>query len=85
MTANSRLGPRLRPPRRHGHVPGVGIGDTFADKGELAICGVHNNITSGIDAKCAAAASVLRPFFFCMSRKSRPWLGIPLCPSTLLQ
>lgn len=51
MKANSQLAPTLRPDRRHGHIPGIAIGDHFHGKGELAIMGIHTNINSGIDYK----------------------------------
>ena len=31
-----------------GHIPGVRVGAKFQNKGELAIMGVHCNITGGI-------------------------------------
>lgn len=36
-------------PRAHGHVPGTAPGDVFHGKGELAITGIHKNISGGID------------------------------------
>jgi hypothetical protein len=36
-----------------GHIHGVAIGAQFNGKGELAILGIHSNITAGIYSKCA--------------------------------
>lgn len=39
---------------RIGHIRGVGIGAKLNNKGELAILGIHANISAGIYSKCAA-------------------------------
>ena len=36
-------------PRRHGHIPGVNVGDIFSGRGEAAAVGVHNMMMQGID------------------------------------
>ena len=36
-------------PRRHGHIPGVDVGDIFSGRGEAAAVGVHNMMMQGID------------------------------------
>ena len=51
MTANKELKLKLRPPERHGHVPGIRIGREFANRGELAIVGIHTEILRGIRFK----------------------------------
>ncbi len=38
-----------------GHVPGVRVGEKFQNKGELAIMGVHCNISGGIYCKQAVS------------------------------
>ncbi|KAK9840092.1 hypothetical protein WJX74_003182 [Apatococcus lobatus] len=48
MVVNKQM-KHLLPPRSHGHVPGTAPGDVFYGKGELAITGVHSNISGGID------------------------------------
>ena len=35
-----------------GHVAGVNVGDVFANRGELAILGLHRRIPQGIDGRC---------------------------------
>ena len=50
MTANSQLA-QLRPPLRHGHVPGIAVGREFANRGEIAIVGIHTQIMRGIDSR----------------------------------
>ena len=37
------------PPRTHGHVPGVAVGDLFAGRCEAAVVGVHRQLICGID------------------------------------
>lgn len=52
MIANKELKGKLKTPLDlHGHVPGVPIGTTFNDRGELAILGLHTKICAGIDSK----------------------------------
>ena len=34
-----------------GHAPGVNVGDVFANRGELAILGLHRRIPQGIDGR----------------------------------
>lgn len=51
MTANKQLKAELRPLERHGHVPGIAIGQEFANRGELAIVGIHAEILRGIRFK----------------------------------
>jgi len=34
-----------------GHAPGVAVGDVFANRGELAILGLHRRIPQGIDGR----------------------------------
>lgn len=51
MVANKQLRHTLRPPPTHGHIPGIAIGEQFANKGELAILGLHANINRGIDSR----------------------------------
>ncbi len=41
----------LYKPHCHGHIPGAAPGDVFYGKGELAITGIHRNISAGIDCK----------------------------------
>ncbi len=59
MKANADLKDELRPPQMHGHVLGVALGQHFANKGELAIAGVHIKISHGIDWQCAPAIHYL--------------------------
>jgi hypothetical protein len=49
LIANSELA-ELRPPLSHGHVPGVVVGQEFANRGELAIVGIHTQIMRGINS-----------------------------------
>lgn len=53
MVANKDLRATLTPEGVYGHIKGIPVGQTFANKGELAILGLHGNINSGIHSKCA--------------------------------
>lgn len=46
--ANDDIGPTLRPAPLPGHIPGVGIGEHFNNKGELTVLGIHPSINCGI-------------------------------------
>ncbi|GAX86036.1 hypothetical protein CEUSTIGMA_g13451.t1 [Chlamydomonas eustigma] len=49
MVAYKELGPQLTPsPDRHGHLPGIRVGDSFNSRGEMAILGLHRQILRGI-------------------------------------
>ena len=52
MIANKELKVELGTPLDwQGHVPGVPIGTSFNDRGELAILGIHTKICAGIDCR----------------------------------
>lgn len=51
MVANKDLRATLTPEGVYGHIKGIPVGQTFANKGELAILGLHGNINSGIHSK----------------------------------
>jgi hypothetical protein len=36
---------------RHGHIPGVAVGDSFGGRGPLAILGLHADMMKGIMAR----------------------------------
>ena len=48
MVAFKNLRPELTPADRHGHIPGVRVGEAFANRGEMAILGLHTQICRGI-------------------------------------
>ncbi len=48
MVAFKDLKEYLTPEDMHGHIPGVQVGSTFNNRGELAILGLHTMILRGI-------------------------------------
>jgi hypothetical protein len=48
MIAYKELRQTFPPAERHGHVPGIRVGQSFLGRGELAILGLHMQMMRGI-------------------------------------